>query len=105
MTRYFPYCFLALAIVILYSPLSEFGYVQDDRVLIRGFLSGGVPNLSPEGKLFFRPFGWLYCYSVYQIFGMNGIGFHLGFLHGGANGLITFCWVHSFLGHEKSAPI
>jgi hypothetical protein len=77
MTRYFPYCFLALAIVILYSPLSEFGYVQDDRVLIRGFLSGGVPNLSPEGKLFFRPFGWLYCYSVYQIFGMNGIGFHL----------------------------
>jgi hypothetical protein len=75
--RVLPAVLLALTVIIIYGPLAQYGYVHDDRVLIRDFDASGVPDLSPMGKTFYRPLGILYCYTVYSVFGTNAAGFHI----------------------------
>ena len=75
-TRYLPPILLALMVGALYLPLAQYGYVHDDTVMIQGFDSTGMPDLSPVGKEFYRPLGSLYCYAVYRIFGTFTAGFH-----------------------------
>lgn len=76
-TRYLPPILLALMVGALYLPLAHYGYVHDDRVMVQGFDTTGMPDLSPVGKEFYRPLGSLYCFAVYRIFGTNSAGFHV----------------------------
>jgi hypothetical protein len=52
MKRFLLTVLLALAVTVIYAPLSQYGYVHDDRVLTRSLETSGFPDLSPAGKTF-----------------------------------------------------
>ena len=73
---------LIAAVSVLYLPLAEFPFVQDDWALLHKFTFLHAPGMlrdlmSPAGKLFFRPAGLFYCAIVYYSFGLNPVGFHV----------------------------
>ena len=72
---------LFLATIVLYGPLYRYWYVQDDWVSIHQFMFNTprtilADTFTLEGQTFYRPFGILYNWGVYSIFGLNAIGFH-----------------------------
>jgi hypothetical protein len=75
-------CLLGATVIILYSPLLQFPFVQDDWGVLRFFRFHSVPSIladifNPTGKFFFRPMGNLYCWLIYALFGLQPVGFHL----------------------------
>jgi hypothetical protein len=75
-------CLLGATVLILYLPLSQFPFVQDDWMIIREFTFHRTSSVlldivSPAGKFFYRPLGSLCCWLVYELFGLHPIGFHL----------------------------
>jgi hypothetical protein len=75
-------CLLGATLLLLYLPLSQFPFVQDDWTILheftfRGTLSVLLDMFSPAGKFFYRPLGSLCCWLVYELFGLHPIGFHL----------------------------
>ena len=72
---------LAATVVLLYGPLISFPFVQDDWAMIHRFVFHGPASVlgdafSPGGKFFYRPLAAAYCLIVYELFGLNGAGFH-----------------------------
>ena len=73
---------LVATVIILYSPLLQFPFVQDDWVAIHFFRFHNLATIladtfSPAGKLFYRPAGNLYCWLIYALFGLHPVGFHI----------------------------
>jgi len=74
---------LLLSILVIYVPLVQYDYVQDDKGMIQYFnttetadilLNIITPNSNEQ---FYRPFGELYCFIIYTIFKSNAMGFHI----------------------------
>jgi len=81
-SRIFLFALLAASVILLYAPLAQFPFVQDDWTMIHEYTFRSPSSilldvLSPAGKLFYRPAGSLYCWLVYSLFGLHPIGFHL----------------------------
>ncbi|HXX62153.1 MAG TPA: hypothetical protein VEO56_00025 [Bacteroidota bacterium] len=75
-------CLLAATVLLLYLPLIQFPFVQDDWALLHQFTFQPAQSIihliiSPGGSLFYRPLGILYCWLVYLLFGLHPLGFHL----------------------------
>ena len=75
-------CLLASTVLLLYLPLSQFPFVQDDWTILHVFTFRGTASVlldmfSPAGKFFYRPVGSLCCWFVYELFGLHPVGFHL----------------------------
>jgi hypothetical protein len=72
---------LGAAVIILYAPLCQFPFVQDDWKMLRQFvfrsaLTAAENAATPAGKFFYRPFAWIYCRIMYGAFGLEPLGFH-----------------------------
>jgi hypothetical protein len=81
-TRFVLSLLLGATVLLLYSPLVQFPFVQDDWFMIHGFTfrpssSILLDMVAPAGKFFYRPLATLYCWLVFSIFGLRPIGFHL----------------------------
>ena len=75
-------CLLGATVLLLYLPLSQFPFVQDDWTLLHEFTFRSTSSVlldmfSPAGKFFYRPLGSLCCWLLYELFGLHPVGFHL----------------------------
>jgi hypothetical protein len=73
--------FLALVILAIYWPLSKYWYVQDDWGSLHQFMFESPRTILAatfrlDGQTFYRPFGVLYNWGIYSVFGLNAGGFH-----------------------------
>jgi len=73
---------LAATVLVLYTPLAQFPFVQDDWVVFHDCMFHPAQTVladlfNPSGKLFYRPLGSLYCWLVYTAFGLHPAGFHI----------------------------
>ena len=73
---------LAATVLVLYAPLAQFPFVQDDWVVLHDCMFRPAPTviadmLNPLGKFFYRPLGGIYCWLVYAAFGLHPSGFHI----------------------------
>lgn len=73
---------LAATVLVIYTPLAQFLFVQDDWVVLHDCMFHPAQTvladmLNPEGKFFYRPLGSLYCWFVYTAFGLHPAGFHI----------------------------
>jgi hypothetical protein len=77
-----PPALLIAVICVLYFPLLQFPFVQDDWGLLHNFgFHSAMPALAgvfnPAGQIFYRPLAFVYCAVVYYVFGLNPLGFHI----------------------------
>lgn len=75
-------CLLGATVLVLYLPLSQFPFVQDDWIILHEFTFRPTSSVlldmfSPAGKFFYRPLGNLCCWLVYELFGLHPVGFHM----------------------------
>ncbi|HMK39690.1 MAG TPA: hypothetical protein VK569_10140 [Bacteroidota bacterium] len=73
---------LGATVFVLYAPLAQFPFVQDDWSLLHFFRFHDAPSailaiFTPGARLFFRPLAFTYCWIVYSLFGLHPAGFHL----------------------------
>ncbi len=76
---------LALTLLITYWPILSFPFVQDDWDLLLHFQTNDPATVirslfSFGGKLFYRPLSQLYLFSMYALFGIHPLPFHLAAL-------------------------
>jgi hypothetical protein len=73
---------LAATVLVIYTPLAQFPFVQDDWSVIHNCMFHPAENeladmINPEGKFFYRPLARFYCWLVYTAFGLHPAGFHI----------------------------
>ncbi len=73
---------LVATVLVIYTPLAQFPFVQDDWVVLHDCVFHPAPTvfanmLNPAGKFFYRPLGSIYCWLVYTAFGLHPAGFHI----------------------------
>ena len=75
--------FLILSIVAVYWRVFKYPYIQDDWYIINSIRTLGNAEylssiFSATGNLFYRPVGQLYFLLLYNLSGLDPIGFHIG---------------------------